>query len=99
MLGNYGSTPYKQTTVHPEMTATGDDPCHIHLAPQKMTRKIIATFHIKGLNNIRSLTCRLDGVSESVFLATGKPSANTVIHGICTFHLPIHSRITCRRND
>ena len=61
------------------MTATGDDPCHIHLAPQKMTRKIIATFHIKGLNNIRSLTCRLDGVSESVFLATGKPSANTVI--------------------
>ena len=79
MLGNYGSTPYKQTTVHPEITATGDDPCHIHLAPQKMTRKIIATFHIKGLNNIRSLTCRLDGVSESVFLATGKPSANTVI--------------------
>lgn len=79
MLGNYGSTPYKQTTVHPEITATGDDPCHIHLTPQKMTRKIIATFHIKGLNNVRSLTCRLDGVSESVFLATGKPSANTVI--------------------
>ena len=79
MLGNYGSTPYKQPTVHPEITATGDDPCHIHLTPQKMTRKIIATFHIKGLNNVRSLTCRLNGVSESVFLATGKPSANTVI--------------------
>ena len=56
MLGNYGSTPDKQTTVYPEITATGDDPCHIHLTPQKMTRKIIATFHIKGLNNVRSLT-------------------------------------------
>ena len=59
MLGNYGSTPYKQPTVHPEITATGDDPCHIHLTPQKMTRKIIATFHIKGLNNVRQFTAVL----------------------------------------
>lgn len=46
--------------------------CRLDFAPQKLTREITATIHIKGLNNIRTATCTLSGVAESVFLASGK---------------------------
>lgn len=48
--------------------------CRLDFVPQKLTREITAAIHIKGMNNIRTATCTLSGVSESVFLATGKSS-------------------------
>lgn len=81
MLGNYSQTGYGR--VKPVVAAegeeeTGGDRFTIRLAPRKLTREVKAVLHVKGLNNIRSATCRIDGVAESVFLATGKASATTV---------------------
>ena len=36
------------------------------------------TLHIKGLNNVRSASATIDGVSASVFLASGETSRETV---------------------
>lgn len=75
MLGNYSQTTYGRTTF----SATADDDrCTLHLVPEKRTCEVIAVIRVEGLNNIRSATCRLDGISESVFLATGKVSGQTV---------------------
>lgn len=52
--------------------------CRLDFAPRKLTREITATINIKGLNNIRTATCTLGGVSESVFVASGKPSERTM---------------------
>lgn len=53
--------------------------CRLDFTPRKLTREITATINIKGLNNIRTATCTLDGVSESVFVASGKPSERTMM--------------------
>lgn len=53
--------------------------CRLDFAPRKLTREITAAIHIKGLNNIRTATCTLGGVSESVFVASGKPSERTMM--------------------
>lgn len=79
MLGNYSQTSYGRTT--PQATTgsvAATDRYTIHFAPRKLTRKVMAVLHVEGLNNVRSVICRLDGVAESVFLATGEASANTV---------------------
>lgn len=70
MLGNYGGSPTRST----------DNPsaCQLCFTPRKLTKEITATIHIKGMNNIRSATCTLGGVSESVFLATGRASERTM---------------------
>ena len=70
MLGNYGGSPTRST----------DNPsaCRLCFTPRKLTTEITATIHIKGMNNIRSATCTLGGVSESVFLATGRASERTM---------------------
>lgn len=70
MLGNYGGSPTRST----------DNPsaCRLCFTPRKLTTEITATIHIKGMNNIRSATCTLGGVSESVFLATGRASEQTM---------------------
>lgn len=52
--------------------------CLLNFAPAKMTKEITATIHIKGMNNISNATCTLSGVSESVFLASGKVSERTM---------------------
>lgn len=70
MLGNYSKTTYGRSG-----NVVGTDSYTLHLIPQKLTRKVIANIRVNGLNNIRTATCRLDGVAESVFLATGKPAA------------------------
>lgn len=70
MLGNYGGSPTR--------SAESPSPCQLCFTPRKLTKEITATFHIKGMNNIRSATCTLGGVPESVFLATGKASERTM---------------------
>lgn len=79
MLGNYSQTTYGRTSpLRSAEDAVAEDAFIIRLRPRKLTHEVVATLHVKGLNNIRSATCRLDGVAESVFLATGEPSAVTV---------------------
>lgn len=73
MLGNYNDAADGRTTP-----SGLSDRFTLRLSPRKLTREMIATFHVEGLNNIRSVTCRLDGVAESVFLSTGKLSEHTV---------------------
>lgn len=53
--------------------------CRLDFTPRKLTREITATINIKGLNNIRTATCTLGGVSESVFVASGMPSERTMM--------------------
>lgn len=53
--------------------------CRLDFTPRKLTREITATINIKGLNNIRTATCTLGGVSESVFVASGMPSEQTMM--------------------
>ena len=78
MLGNYSQTTYGRTAPSRSSEETPDGLYHLHFVPKKLTREVSAVLHIEGLNNIRSATCRLGGVAESIFLATGKTSANTV---------------------
>lgn len=73
MLGNYGRTATSRTTE-----GETDELRTLRFTPKKLTREVSAVLHIEGLNNIRSATCRLGGVSESIFLATGKTSPDTV---------------------
>lgn len=75
MLGNYSQTTYGKSTFS---AMEGDDRCTLHLVPENRTCEVIAVIRVEGLNNIRSATCRLDGISESVFLSTGKVSGQTV---------------------
>lgn len=79
MLGNYSHTDYgrsgKSLTV--EGIGEEEDMYTLHFIPKKLTREVVAKIHIKGMNNVRSATCRLDGVAESVFLASGKISSQT----------------------
>lgn len=70
MLGNYEPSATKGTE-NPSL-------CRLCFTPQKLTKEITATIHIKGLNNIRTATCTLGGVSESVFLVSGMPSGRTM---------------------
>lgn len=70
MLGNYGAAPTRSTE--------NPSPCQLCFTPRKLTREITAAIHIKGMNNIRSASCTLGGVSESVFLATGRASERTM---------------------
>ena len=80
MLGNYSHTDYGRSgkSRMTEKSGVGEDRYALHFIPKKLTREVIAKIHIKGLNNVRSATCRLDGVAESVFLASGKISPQTV---------------------
>lgn len=84
MLGNYSHTDYGRSGKSHAVEKDGEedtgeeDLYALHFTPRKLTREVIAKIHIKGMNNIRSATCRLDGVAESVFLATGKISSQTV---------------------
>lgn len=80
MLGNYSQTTYGRATPSRTAEATSDKETFIvRLQPKKLTREVVAVLHVEGLNNIRSATCRLEGVAESVFLATGEVSPHTVI--------------------
>lgn len=79
MLGNYSHTTYGRAGTRPATGTTAEGgPFTICFTPRKLTREVVAVLHVEGLNNVRSVTCRLDGVAESVFLATGEASANTV---------------------
>lgn len=74
MLGNYSQTTYGKSAYS---ATVEDDRCALHLVPEKRTREVVAVIRVEGLNNIRSATCRLDGIAESVFLATGRVSGQT----------------------
>lgn len=76
MLGNYSKTSYGRT-LRTDTGNLADDLYTLYLTPRELTREVVAVLHIKGLNNIRSAKCRLDGVSESVFLADGRFSEHT----------------------
>lgn len=78
MLGNYSQTTYGRTAASRTAEEETDEIYTLRFVPKKLTRKVAAVLHIEGLNNIRSATCRLSGVAESIFLATGRTSANTV---------------------
>lgn len=70
MLGNYEPSATRGTG--------SPSPCRLCFTPRKLTSEITATIYIKGINNIRSAACTLGGVSESVFLASGKSSERTM---------------------
>lgn len=79
MLGNYSQTTYGRATPSRAAENAPDENTYtIRLRPKKLTREVVAVLHIEGLNNIRVATCRLDGVAESVFLASGEVAAHTV---------------------
>lgn len=72
MLGNYAPVPKTRGLV------AEDDSCHLCFTPEKLTKEITALIRIKGMNNIRTATCTLSGVSESIFLASGQSSEKTL---------------------
>lgn len=78
MLGNYSQTDYGRVKSAPAIEGEKSDPFTIRFAPRKLTREVMVVLHVEGLSNIRSATCHIDGVAESVFLATGKTSATTI---------------------
>lgn len=75
MLGNYSSAMTKQGNRNSTGNENG---CRLRFTPRKLTKEITATIRIKGMNNIRTATCTLGGVSESVFLVSGRHSERTM---------------------
>ena len=65
---------------------------------------MVTVIHVEGLNNIRSATCQLDGIAESVFLATGKVSGDVVVqefpltHPVFDEGSPFNGTLTGRFN-
>lgn len=75
MLGNYTQTTYGKAA---HSATAGNERYALHFVPQKRSHEVIAVIRVEGLNNIRSAICRLDGISESIFLATGKTSGQSI---------------------
>ena len=82
MLGNYGNSEVmalrSRGGVRAEESTRGLYPV-VSFVPQKLTRKVKVEIHFEGINNIRSTVARIDGVSESIQLATATPSPATAI--------------------
>lgn len=83
MLGNYSQTTFGRSA---STEATDDERCTLHFVPQKRTREVVAVIRVEGLNNVRSAKCSLQGISESVFLATGKTSGRSVTQEFSLSH-------------
>lgn len=49
----------------------------LRFMPLKLTLRITITIHLEGINNLRSATGIIDGVSESIRLGSGEPSPAT----------------------
>ena len=73
MLGNYSPT---RSGV--AGSAVSDSIFRLSLTPGKRTKDITVSIRIEGMNNIRTAFCRLSGVSESIFLASGESSEQTI---------------------
>ena len=67
MSGNYSSSMANRGS---KKIGGSKDGCQLCFLPQKLTQKITVKIRIKGMNNIRNATCKLDGIAESVFLAS-----------------------------
>ena len=65
MSGNYSSG---MTNWGGKKIDGSKNGCQLCFLPQKLTQKITVKIRIKGMNNIRNATCKLDGIEESVFL-------------------------------
>lgn len=79
MLGNYSPEALNRNRAAvPADSEAGTDPYTLRFHPLALTQKIRVTVHIAGLNNVRTALCTLDGVPESIFLATGLPSGKNV---------------------
>lgn len=72
----YGSTDTGSGNTRAEET----DPERylIRLAPRKLTQQVRVKAIVEGVSNVRSAIGLLEGVSEGVFLSTGKPTPGTV---------------------
>lgn len=101
MLGNYGRTGSGKSA---HAATAGDGRCTLHLIPQQRTHEVVTVIHVEGLNNIRSATCQLDGIAESVFLATGEVSEEVVVqefpltHPVFDEGSPFNGTLTGRFN-
>ncbi len=80
MSGNYSSGMTNWGSKKIDGSKNG---CQLCFLPQKLTQKITVKIRIKGMNNIRNATCKLDGIAESVFLASGQISEKTVAQEFC----------------
>ena len=80
MSGNYLSIMANRSG---KKNADSKNACQLCFSPQKLTQKITVKIHIKGMNNIRNATCKLDGIAESVSLASGQISEKTVAQEFC----------------
>lgn len=78
MLGNYAAAAQSRikNTTKSETETTA--PCQLCFSPRKLTQEIAVKIRIKGIQNIRTATCTLGGMAESVFLATGNSSTTMV---------------------
>ena len=70
MLGNYSDV------MKAGIPAAED--CSLCFTPRQLIEELQVTVHIKGLNNVRSAVATINGVSSSVFLATGEVSQQTL---------------------
>lgn len=82
MLGNYSeeiqARMQARSKVGTRAEETVPESYVIHLTPHKLTRKVLVTLHVKGLNNVRAADGTVDGVFESVRLRNGALPAGTV---------------------
>ena len=75
MPENYSSAITQQSNRN---STRNENSCHLRFTPKKLTQKITVKIRIKGMNNIRKATCTLDGIAESIFLASRQNSEKTV---------------------
>ena len=77
MLGNY-SEESAMNRGRQTRAEESDPECYtLRFMPQKLTRRVTIAIHLNGINNLRSATGTIDGVSESICLGTGQSSPTT----------------------
>lgn len=87
MLGNYAPEAMARNRAAGSRAEEQDLAKYIvRFTPRKLTRKVKVDIHMEGINNIRNVVGTIDGVSESIALCTGQPSATTASQ---QFELPM----------
>lgn len=72
MLGNYSETNMDKRKTPAGDTVDDPERYTVRFTPEPLMTDIEVRMNVKGLNNIRTAVCTLDGMPESVYLSQGR---------------------------
>lgn len=79
MLGNYSQESAMNRNRGTRAEESDPERYTLRFMPLKLTRRVTIAIHLDGINNLRTATGIIDGVSESIRLSSGEPSPTTAV--------------------